>query len=169
MVEYTKEIKLCAPNNGYLCFMDKTHPLAHLTGRVYLHRHLASIYLGRWLNTDEQVHHINEDILDNSEENLLVCTIQEHNAIHKGLNGSAICPICNSSFNKTHATQKFCSRKCTISGSIINKEITKDLLDTLIPLHTWVSLGKLLGYTDSGVKKRAKSLGCNIPLRRKSN
>lgn len=46
--------------------------------------------------------------------------------------------------------------------AIKNREITKEELDRLIPKYSWVALGKLFGYSDNGIKKRAIALGCTI-------
>jgi hypothetical protein len=49
-----------------------------------------------------------------------------------------------------------------MSLKIKDKTITKDILDELIPLMSWVDLGKMFGYSDNGIKKRAKALGCDV-------
>lgn len=159
---YNKEIIFCADNNGYSCFMDKTHPLAHKTGRVYYHRHVASIKLGRWLHEDEQIHHIDENRKNNEPSNLQVCTATEHSLIHKGKILEKVCPNCKEVFKPDNSTIVCCSRLCATQHSVKNKDITKELLDELIPLHSWVFLGSMFGYSDNGIKKRAKALGCNI-------
>lgn len=42
----------------------------------------AESVLGRRLKTGEVVHHINGDILDNRNCNLLICTRSYHNGLH---------------------------------------------------------------------------------------
>lgn len=168
MLEYTKKIVLCATNNGYLCFMDKEHPLAHKTGRTYLHRHLASVYLGRWITQEEHVHHIDENKLNNAEDNLLVCSVQEHVELHKGKLPNLICPVCDKEFKCSYIEQVYCSPKCSSISQIRRPDITKEILDTLIPTTSWVVLGSMFGYSDKGIKKRATSLGCSIPIRKRA-
>jgi len=51
--------------------------------------------------------------------------------------------------------------------SIKDISITKDVLDPLILKHSWTVLGSMFGYSDNGIKKRAKALGCTIPVRNK--
>jgi hypothetical protein len=167
MIEYTKEIKLCAPNNGYECFMNKDHPLAHKTGRVYYHRHLASLKIGRWLTREEQVHHIDENKTNNSIDNLLVCSIEEHNEIHKGKLVEIICPVCDKLFKPNKDSRVCCSISCSSQLNIKRPDLTKEILNDLIPKHSWVVLGAMFGYSDSGIKKRAKALGCLIPIRKR--
>jgi hypothetical protein len=47
-----------------------------------LHRHLMEQHLGRKLGSDEVVHHINGDILDNRVENLQLMTRSQHSRLH---------------------------------------------------------------------------------------
>jgi len=50
--------------------------------RVYEHTIIAENYLGRKLNPNEHVHHINGIKHDNRVENLQVLTIAEHTKLH---------------------------------------------------------------------------------------
>lgn len=166
---YNKEIKINKTlNNGYLFFNDREHPLAHKSdGRVYLHRHLASIYLNRWVTPEEHVHHIDEVRTNNEEDNLLVLTAEEHNTLHKGTSRFLnTCAYCTKEYTAIYTDSKYCSTKCSTSANIKHPEITKELLDSLIPNMTWVALGNRFGYTDNGIKKRAKALGCIVPIRK---
>jgi hypothetical protein len=165
---YTKEIKvLNSLKVGYLYFRDFEHPLAYQSDNsVYLHRHIASIAHGRWLSTLEHVHHINENKLDNTVENLVVCSASEHAKIHNK-SSFTTCLVCGVGFEMFNSKSKFCSQDCFKFFCVKDKSITKALLDQLIPLYSWVDLGKMFSYSDVGIKKRAKSMGCNIPVRRK--
>lgn len=53
--------------------------------QIKLHRYLMEKHIGRKLNSEEIIHHINEDKLDNRIENLQIVTRSEHNRIHKFL------------------------------------------------------------------------------------
>lgn len=163
---YNKEIKLSnGLKSGYKFFYDKDHPLAHADGSVYLHRHLASLYLGRWLKYDEVVHHKNENKLDNNKENLEVLTNVEHSRLHNpSLAEIYSCKTCKKVSEKMHSSQEYCSYSCHKASLVKSKELTRELLEGLMPYNTWVSLGKLFGYSDNGIKKRAKSLGADLNL-----
>mgnify|MGYP000902554822 CR=1 FL=1 len=169
---YNKPIKITTKNNGYLCFYDKEHPLSTTDGRVFLHRHLASVYIAkRWLNSTEHVHHIDGNKENNDISNLEVLTAAEHAHRHSGklevLN--SVCASCGISFKYTvrDGVGMFCSAIC--NRQIRDRSITKDLLDSLIPTHTWKELGKMFNYSDVGIRKRAIALGCFIPVRRKAS
>lgn len=165
---YDKEIKLTAYNKGYICFYDKEHPLSTTDGRVFYHRHVASIKIGRWLTTKEIVHHIDENKLNNSPDNLQILSNAEHTRLH--ITGSIedkklkhlICPVCKISFKQKDTDQITCSIPCANKRMVKNKALTKELLESLIPTTSWKDLGKMFGYSDVGIKKRAVSLGCDI-------
>jgi hypothetical protein len=160
---YNKDITCTNTNNGYLYFCDSKHPLADSNGRIYYHRHIASIKINRWLLKDEHVHHIDGDKLNNDPSNLEILTRQEHAKLHKPTNYKTIgCGFCKTLFLQNTNNEKFCSRKCSTSFLVKDKTITKEVLDELIPKTSWRDLGKMFGYSDNGIKKRAIALGCDI-------
>ncbi len=149
----------------YKYFYDPEHPLSLSNGCVYLHRHLKSVEIGRWLLGSEHVHHIDGDNLNNNLDNLQILSAEEHARIHNKYSTdiTKVCPFCGSTFTTTDKIdQIYCSHKCSGASRIKDLTISKELLDTLIPIKSWVELGSMFGYTDNGIKKRAKALGCNI-------
>lgn len=90
-------------------------------------RYLMSVKLGRFLNPEEHVDHINNNPMDDYIENLQILSHAENN--RKGRKRTMIqliCPICNSQFerearqvnHKIAAGKNLtCSRKC---GGIIS-------------------------------------------------
>lgn len=166
---YTKELGILKiqKDNQYVYFIDYEHPLAvGNSGKVYLHRHIASIKMGRWLSNAEHVHHIDHNKQNNAPNNLQVLTNDEHNKIHHPSPLLSIqCSECSKIFKQSEVHQIYCSPVCAWLAKVKDKSITKEILDELIPKMSWVALGKLFGYSDNGIKKRAKSLGCAIPIR----
>lgn len=69
---------------GYVFEYAPWHPaaVAH-KGYVHQHRLVAEATIGRYLQPDEIVHHINGDKLDNRPENVTVTTRSAHGRLHK--------------------------------------------------------------------------------------
>lgn len=150
---------------GYIYFIDKEHPLAHGKAKwVYYHRHVASIKLGRWITTDEIVHHIDENKANNVPDNLEVLNRSEHAKLHcpKELS-NVVCPICSKEFSPKRWTQKYCSSACGHKSRELHIEVTKEYLEPLIWLNSMKSLESVLNMSDNGIKKLAIRLGCRMP------
>lgn len=169
MITYSKEIivKIDTANKGYEYFIDTNHPLATgNSGRVYLHRHVASITLGRWLTTDEHVHHIDEVKGNNDPDNLVILTNEEHAALHNGTEyHSIVCPICKRTFKVTTSgllKRVNCSVGC-MAKARIKINIDKDLLEKLIWYYPAIVVAKEYGLSDKGIIKKARSMGCLMP------
>ncbi len=144
---------------GYMYFLDKSHPLANSQGKVYVHRHVASITIGRWVLPSESVHHKNELKDDNRPENLEVMDHRQHVAAHNmeryGPRESSTCERCGrQTFNA-----RFCSYECSAMASRIAKRPEKEELEKLLETHSWVALGEMFGVSDNAVRKWAKAHG----------
>ncbi len=68
---------------GYVYVRVSDHPDADSSGWILEHRVVMERHLGRRLEPDEHIHHINEIRDDNRIENLQVVSLEEHNSIHK--------------------------------------------------------------------------------------
>lgn len=102
----------------------KDHPNATKYGYVLHHRIVVENHLGRLLNRDEIVHHLNHDKLDNRIDNLEILNAVKHSEEHgrqkRRLCLELKCPGCNQTFERfkslTHLQKKArftsCSRKC---------------------------------------------------------
>lgn len=77
--------------NGYKIVSMPGHSNADTQGRVYEHRLVAEQMLGRPLNRKEVVHHKDHNKLNNSPDNLLICTQAEHNEMHRRDDASEAC------------------------------------------------------------------------------
>ncbi len=68
---------------GYVYVLQKNHPRATKAGYILEQIVVMETYLGRYLNEEEVVHHINGDRADNCIENLqLFPTLAAHTAHH---------------------------------------------------------------------------------------
>lgn len=68
--------------NTYKLIYKPEHPFSTKKGYVREHRLVMEEHLGRTLEKDEVVHHINGDTLDNSLDNLQLMTFVEHCRLH---------------------------------------------------------------------------------------
>lgn len=76
----------CINHGGYKLVSAWWHPRHNKDGYIAEHILIAESKIGRLLEDDEVVHHIDRDKLNNSPENLLVMTNSEHISLHhKGL------------------------------------------------------------------------------------
>ena len=69
-------------NYGYILAYVPHHPHAHKDGYVMLHTVIMERSLGRYLEPNEVVHHVNHDRKDNRIENLRLMTKKEHCSMH---------------------------------------------------------------------------------------
>jgi len=77
---------------GYVYILKKDHPFANKAGRVMEHRLVMEKYLGRYLNSNEEVHHADQDKENNNINNLSIM-------IKKAHYGKVKCPHCEKSFS----------------------------------------------------------------------
>ena len=162
---YNKQIiKVIDRTLGYEYFMDKEHPLASKTGRVYYHRHAISIKIGRWIERHEVVHHLDGNRANNQDSNLILLTNKSHPALH--FKNEIIEKTCNcgKAFKTRLEKTKFCSEECSRLASRkfnVNKSELKKLVWELPTLD----VAKIFGVSDVAVAKRCKLLGIEKPPR----
>lgn len=72
-------------SSGYMLVWKKDHPFAGNKGYVFEHRLVAEKILGRYLTHEEVIHHIDNNPLNNSPKNLMLCRNNgEHRSVHGG-------------------------------------------------------------------------------------
>ena len=77
-IPHNKGQRTRVPKNGYWTIYSPEHPNHNSGGYIFEHRLIMEKHLGRFLRSDEEVHHINGDKKDNRLENLEVLTPSEH-------------------------------------------------------------------------------------------
>ena len=152
--------------NGYLYKYDPKNIYANKAGKVYEHILVMCTHIGRKLNINECVHHIDRNKTNNNLNNLLLLTLEEHARLHAKedrniIQEDRICPCCKKTFTVTSTSdQQYCSHAC-YSKSNRKFEISKEDLLILIWSYPTIKVGKLLGVSDVAISKRCKTL--NIP------
>lgn len=109
--------------NYIICFQ---HPNAiPRNGYVLEHRFLKEKEIGRVLNSDEVVHHIDGNKKNNSLDNLVVMTQNEHARLHQYLRGKNMvelrCPQCGKIFQLAK-NQSFLVKKNKYNCNCCSKE-----------------------------------------------
>lgn len=144
---------------GYEYFMDKSHPLATKTGRVYTHRHVMMLKLGRVISSDEYVHHIDENKLNNNEDNLVIMSPKDHAHLHNGEKKELQCKSCGKTFRANSKKKYYCSTDCSNVGMRKVERPSKEELSEMIDSMSWVAIGRKYGVSDNAIRKWAKAYG----------
>jgi len=113
----------CVRKDGYILITENGK-------RKYLHRHIMEQFLGRELQGEENIHHVNHNRSDNRIENLkLYKTRSEHTKFEKhkriskyNQNDFKFCKGCGEKFYRYQKKHKFkniqfCSHKCFLLTS----------------------------------------------------
>lgn len=74
---------------GYIQLLCPSHPAASGIGYVYEHRLVVEENIGRYLITDEHIHHINGIKTDNRIENLQILSNSDHVKLHHKIKKSS--------------------------------------------------------------------------------
>lgn len=159
-----EELKV-TKDTGYVYFIDHSHPLASgNSGRVYFHRHIVSIREGRWLSSDEHVHHIDENKLNNESSNLIILSNSGHARMHvKFYLVDKKCPGCGNQFKPVRDIQVYCTQECRRNSMGIPDLPVKEELEVMLWTTPYTILAKKFNCSDKGIKKAATRIGCLLP------
>lgn len=145
--------------HGYLAFTCTGHPCANKAGIVYIHRYMASLRIGRWINSTEDAHHIDENKRNNDWRNLRVMSRSDHMIHHrtKGLRPKRAayynrCNNCGKLFIFTRIQQIYCSIECS-SGKRKRANLSRSELIKLLKENNMTEIGRMFGVTTNAVKK----------------
>jgi hypothetical protein len=88
--------KICG--DGYIVVKKWNHPYCDVQGYVLEHRLVMEKYLGRYLDPNEVIHHINKNKSDNRIENLMLFENHSKHQIYEKIKDMSdrICLLCKS-------------------------------------------------------------------------
>lgn len=120
---FWKVKKIVSKGDYNYCLIEGTHPSCKSTKYVLHHRIVMENHLGRVLNSNEVVHHIDENKKNNSINNLQLMLVEDHTRLHSSTGRKWVklkCPECKNIFDREER-QSFlhkgtdytcCSRQC---------------------------------------------------------
>jgi len=159
---------------GYKRKNVKNHPKADTKGSVYVHILVAEEILGRFLTSEETVHHIDYNRSNNDPNNLMVFkTHSDHIIFHGG--GESILQedgtyIAISKENKCNICGDTCSSGAKLCMSCYLKIKAKNipskvLLESLVYEKPCSIIAKDYGVSDKAVEKWCKKYNISKPPR----
>ena len=139
--------------NGYYVLCIKTHPNSDMNGCVMEHRVVMEMCLGRYLKTEEIIHHLNDKKYDNRISNLKILTQSEHIRLHNLERGGHSKET--KELMSLKAKKRFEDRK--------SHPMYKDVDDELVVLYkngmNLSEIGRTLGITRQAVRNKINYLG----------
>lgn len=163
----------------YLCELAPGNPRATKEGYVYTHVLVAERMLGRYLTSEECVHHIDEDKYNNCPDNLMVFkTKADHSAFHKGVEAiqdgdvwycpgkrvddKEICPNCGIAYKDYHADMcvdcwNFIKNNF-IKGTGVERP-SRDILKSKIRTSSFLQIGREYNVSDNAVRRWCVAYG----------
>lgn len=164
--------------NGYKIIKIENYPRSKSVcydNWYYEHIVLCEEELGRSLNDDEVVHHLDGNPRNNRLNNLVVISSSAHNKIHAWMNRNSImpvqekvpeCKICGITLQKHQDI--FCSRECLNEDKSINKIDEKKLLELMKSDMSMLEIAKIYNVSDNAIRKWCKKykIPCSLKDRK---
>ena len=117
-------------SRGYATIIRRHHKYADKRGRVYLHRYLKELDLGRYITPEYDIHHIDGNTRNNAPENLMEILKSQHPVLEHTIDmKDRQCVICNRKFediSELHRRQWY-NNKTTCFYCYSNKRTKKSL------------------------------------------
>ena len=154
------------------------HPGVNSKGYIYEHILVAEKMLGRFLKSEEVVHHIDENKSNNTPNNLMVfATDADHTRFHRldksnrtlyCINDIWYCDMkllrcqeCGKEYKPIKYSkkkpQKYCSKECSqYAQRKIKNRPSKSELCSLLQTNSYCSVGKMFGVSGNTIKKWLK-------------
>lgn len=150
------------------CYMPESE-YANGAGKVMEHVYVMCQSIGRKLESNECVHHIDHNRANNDISNLMLMTNSEHAKLHAeekyGPPQVRNCDNCGEEvYGRIRYLKKYCSYTCAGAASR-RLNITKEELEKLVWEMPTSRLSKILGVSDVAIAKRCKKLGITKPPR----
>ena len=152
-------------NNGYECVYLPKHPNARVNGYVYVHRIVMENSLGRYLDSDEHIHHLDGNKTNNQLSNLELTTASEHAKKHKGEVKPRKCATCQRSFRPEKNGAEYCSLKCSAKSQERADWPSDEKLSLMVWDRPSSEISRELGVSDSALAKRCRLRGIKKPSR----
>lgn len=164
------QVKVRPPNtmkkkklNGYILVYRPDHPRCMKTrsynGWIYEHIAVAEEFLGRPLEKDEHVHHLDLNKSNNHPSNLLVLLASQHTKLHAFLRRESQskevmkCVVCG----KDAKWGIHCSNKCKgFSQRKVKNRPSKEELLLLLEDSSFLAVGRMFGVSDNAIRKWLK-------------
>jgi len=127
-------------------------------------------HLGRYLEKEEHIHHIDGNKTNNIITNLELTTAREHAQKHmleKGIQPvkERNCSNCKAPFTPKQDKRKYCSPECSTIATERTIWPSKEKLQKLVWKKPTTQIAKDLGVSDKAIEKRCKKYGIEKPPR----
>lgn len=171
--------------NGYRLVYKPEYPGAmtssNWVGYVYEHIYVMEQSLGRSLQENEVVHHLNGNRSDNRRANLILLSTSDHRRLHTWISNGApyegilggnalnsgkpksvtkprICIVCNKTI-QSGSNEKYCSNTCSGIASRRTEHPSEQQLRQDIHDLSWEAIGRKYGVSSNSVRKWARKYG----------